>query len=541
MNTFDKSNINMRQNTYDINLSENQVTIDNKRKNKIIIFLIILIVIALVIIFILGTILIMKEKNPKINCSDGYFLQKDYLGNAFCYKCSIDKCKTCQGNLDNNTCTSCLDSYFPKYENNLIRTCLTKKTEINESISMFSDLSDQISENIVFNKTNDLSNIINSELLNKTIENSYNNIVTNKMINITQSSLINETIQNIININNSDILNTEYKISEMTEDSKTNILSTTINNSIENNSNNVFEIKLTDTNIVNNSDTNILTCEPGYFVPEDNVECEKCSTENCEICHGTKTNNFCISCFSTFFPLYENDFIISCNYCDIGDRDKCLECNMTTFECSKCNSGFELREGKCHTEYSFEGIYETKSYNQNIKLINNEYMISKMKIEGEEKAPNNYHLFIIPGNHSVYLKLREDLTSFQSMFNNITYLKSLYFFSDINTENIITMEKMFNNCTSLTSIHFSNLNTLCAEDMDEMFFGCSSLTSLNLSSFITSGVHYMLSTFANCSKLNILDISNFDVNDYNYLDCRFFFHILIQMLQFILNVIFMNF
>lgn len=57
-----------------------------------------------------------------------------------------------------------------------------------------------------------------------------------------------------------------------------------------------------------------------------------------------------------------------------------------------------------------------------------------------------------------------------------------------NTSNVTTMEYMFYDCVSLTTLDLSNFNTSQVTYMYGMFHGCSSLISLNLSSFDTRKV-----------------------------------------------------
>ena len=47
--------------------------------------------------------------------------------------------------------------------------------------------------------------------------------------------------------------------------------------------------------------------------------------------------------------------------CEIGDDDKCLECDLKKNQCSKCNLGYKLINGKCIINYSFKATYFSKS------------------------------------------------------------------------------------------------------------------------------------------------------------------------------------
>ncbi|MBR4462806.1 MAG: BspA family leucine-rich repeat surface protein [Erysipelotrichaceae bacterium] len=70
----------------------------------------------------------------------------------------------------------------------------------------------------------------------------------------------------------------------------------------------------------------------------------------------------------------------------------------------------------------------------------------------------------------------------------------------------------FYNCSNMTSVDLSGLDTSNATYMHCMFYGCSSLTSLDLSNFSTSDVIYMDSLFSGCSSLTSIDLSSFDTS-----------------------------
>ena len=109
-----------------------------------------------------------------------------------------------------------------------------------------------------------------------------------------------------------------------------------------------------------------------------------------------------------------------------------------------------------------------------------------------------------------------DLTSFkpklrrmQEMFSGCKSLTNL-FIPNIDTSLITTMEYLFLNCNSLTSIDISIFkNTYSLNNMTEMFKFCESLESLDLSKMVTSNVIDMSSLFYGCKNLISLNISNF--------------------------------
>ena len=86
--------------------------------------------------------------------------------------------------------------------------------------------------------------------------------------------------------------------------------------------------------------------------------------------------------------------------------------------------------------------------------------------------------------------------------------------SSFDTSNVTSMESMFDNCGSLTSLDMSSFDTSKVESMQEMFKYCSSLTSLDLSGWNTSNVTNMYCIFYYLTKLTTLDISGWSFENY---------------------------
>ena len=102
------------------------------------------------------------------------------------------------------------------------------------------------------------------------------------------------------------------------------------------------------------------------------------------------------------------------------------------------------------------------------------------------------------------------ITSTESWFQNFNGLTSIEGIEYLNTVNVTTMQSMFEDCRSLTSLDVSNFNTANVTNMYAMFRGCSGLTSLDLRNFNTANVTNMYRMFYNCSGLTSLDVSNFN-------------------------------
>ena len=91
------------------------------------------------------------------------------------------------------------------------------------------------------------------------------------------------------------------------------------------------------------------SCNDNYYLPDKNsTECKKCEIDNCLECIGNKSYTECIKC--------ENDYILSggicLKNCEIGENNKCLQCNDEPGkinQCSICNNGYYLPE---NSEYN---------------------------------------------------------------------------------------------------------------------------------------------------------------------------------------------
>ena len=79
----------------------------------------------------------------------------------------------------------------------------------------------------------------------------------------------------------------------------------------------------------------------------------------------------------------------------------------------------------------------------------------------------------------------------------------------------------FYNCSNVTAIDCTNLDTSTVTNMYYMFYGCSSLKSLNLNSFDTSAVKDMMNMFKNCGSLTSLDLSSFNTSAVKNMDYMF--------------------
>ena len=110
-----------------------------------------------------------------------------------------------------------------------------------------------------------------------------------------------------------------------------------------------------------------------------------------------------------------------------------------------------------------------------------------------------------------YLKT-DSVKSMESMFADCMSLSSLDV-SNFNTENVANFSKTFYYCMFLTFLDVSRFNTKNTTDMSWMFRDCQSLSSLDLSSFNTDRVTTMSSMFEGCTLLSYLDLSSFNTEN----------------------------
>ena len=260
-------------------------------------------------------------------------------------------------------------------------------------------------------------------------------------------------------------------------------------------------------------------CESGLYLPsDDKTECKPCSLENCDKCSGTKESNICSKCTSTSFPFYENNALTKCNPCDIGEDDKCLVCDEGINKCSKCNIGYKLENGKCILNYSIKAIYYADK-KKSVTLINSNYKskIKEILIDGINQTNINNAYMLEYGNHTVFILL--DMNSLpQKMFDGCGGLEEIYFSSQFRNIEIKSLEYMFNGCTYLNSIDFSNFIINNVTSLLSTFNGCSSLKNINISNIDISKVKSMKYMFNGCEELEYIEFPNIKTKELEDID-----------------------
>ena len=117
-----------------------------------------------------------------------------------------------------------------------------------------------------------------------------------------------------------------------------------------------------------------------------------------------------------------------------------------------------------------------------------------------------------------------EVTSMYRWFNECSSLKYVDL-SHFNTSKVTNMEEMFDGCTNLQELDLSKFDTSQVRDMSGMFDGCTNLQELDLSKFDTSQVRDMSHMFTDCESLKELDLQNFNTSQvtnmaYMFARCR---------------------
>ena len=112
--------------------------------------------------------------------------------------------------------------------------------------------------------------------------------------------------------------------------------------------------------------------------------------------------------------------------------------------------------------------------------------------EGDEKY---YHIYFNDNKEEIK---RNDLNK----NDNVSKIKIIIDYQ------VKSFEKLFYNCSCITSIYFKKFYRINITNMSFMFFNCLSLKELNLSNFNTNNVTKMSYMFYNCSSLKELNCNS---------------------------------
>ena len=368
---------------------------------------------------------------------------------------------------------------------------------------------------------------------------------------ITNSIKITDIVTNSIKI--TDIITNSIKITDIILNSinLTNIIDT---------------IKLTD-KVTDTIIKNPKKCDPGYFIPYDDLtleDCQKCSLEGCIKCNGTYEKNECTSCGDLVNIFDKNNKIIKCNMaCMEGEEEKCLICDKEKNICSSCNIGYKLVNGLCKPDFFIKAVFNTFQVGDKVELYHPTYpKLESMIIDGQSIKPTPSYIFEEIGSHTVYYKfskINQFGTSSNGNFfyyvnnnNNINnnddnlisvtfsdfdeYIPDLSFknmfyrrkklisvdFSKISLYLNVDLSNIFYECENLANVNFNMKKSFfIVSDLYNMFYKCKSLTSINLSKLNVTSVKSFNSMFNGCTSLKSININTFKLNSATTINLMF--------------------
>ena len=197
----------------------------------------------------------------------------------------------------------------------------------------------------------------------------------------------------------------------------------------------------------------------------------------------------------TFDTGFQTD---TCWYSRIQDKISQVSINheiVNTFP-----SSFEIQEGQNVQVYfntDLEDLSYFLSYNENSDDAN---IPDECRISDIFKT----HIETIDLINLIITEIR----TMSYMFKGYTSLKRILFTQN-EMPNLLSINGMFSDCSSLESIDLSYFTTSLVTDMGYLFSGCSSLTSINAYYLDTSSVTNMEYMFSGCSSLTSFDFSLF--------------------------------
>ena len=156
--------------------------------------------------------------------------------------------------------------------------------------------------------------------------------------------------------------------------------------------------------------------------------------------------------------------------------------------CTEENLCWDISESPTQKKKVYGYLVDTglKDSTDNTESLYNLYIVSEAPIFAPSNCRGLFSLSTI--GHS----------------KEISNLISINFNDNFNTANVTSMESMFSDCSSLTSIDLSGFNTSNVTNMEEMFFYCESLTTtINIMSTSVTNYSEMFSAAATASGSKI--------------------------------------
>ena len=419
-----------------------------KNIKNIILLILIIIMFLIVLIFLIIHFIPkkqefkMKEKEKEINCKSGYYLPVDISSNKQCIKCSVENCQKCYGNMNSNTCISCLSSFIPKYDNyNKISSCQFPEEE---------DFSRE--------KENEKNEGNEKEYINKEDDEGEEELINKK------------EIEKIIDEKEKSNLESEENIYEEKEEF---FINTDILNSLAINEENTISFE-TEENIYENEEefvnkedilTSNIISEESSIISETDVNEEKIK----EVNYTIKTEYFSSNA-NSFIQFINSSFI-----------DKIIDMKIDNHTINPCYEYFFSMPGPHTVHFLINNNIDSFAYMfYRISKMTSIYFSNELNSKNIKNMEYMFYFCDSLENIDLSNLSTENVLNMEYMFNHCINLEILNL-SSFNTEKVTDMKRMFNNCWNLKSIDVSNFNTKNVKSMEYMFSGCGKISSLHLS------------------------------------------------------------
>lgn len=159
----------------------------------------------------------------------------------------------------------------------------------------------------------------------------------------------------------------------------------------------------------------------------------------------------------------------------------------------------------------------TQSVTTMRELFNGCSNLKEVNIEGFNFAQTTsiFGMFAYCGFETLHIKDINNapvLNDAGYLFRGCDKLTEITFENTTDFDLITSMAYWFEDCTSLTSVDLTPLNTPNVTNFTYMFNRCSSLEEVNLSNITTSANVQAQYLFANCLNLKKIDIRNWQIN-----------------------------
>ncbi|MBQ3409715.1 MAG: InlB B-repeat-containing protein [Clostridia bacterium] len=219
----------------------------------------------------------------------------------------------------------------------------------------------------------------------------------------------------------------------------------------------------------------------------DNVECLTATFNNCPSLTSLDVSDFNTEKVTDMQQLF--------NGCS-----SLTSLDLTEFNTEKVTSMRNMFSGCSSLTNLDVSRFNTKNVTTMKAMFDNCYKITSLDISNFDtrKVTDMSYMFAIGGD------------AYDS--GGRSSLTNIVFGENFKTDNVTTMEAMFQYCSKLTNIDLSDWNTSKVTNMNYMFSECSGLTSLNVSIWNTSNLASCIFMFNKCSKLTNMDLSNWNMS-----------------------------